>query len=177
MLKSFSDAKDAERRDFRCSSDNEEGRSRAKCSLLRSRRKANMDEDRDIVSAMELPKNLLMEFQRAGSTGSKSVLLISLDSTSSIHPTYDCVDCSPWTALSNFKNSSMDSVMEDLEAFGKRTSFLKSSLMGAEEEKYGSLYTWKLGRQVRRCEREPWPLSVASTILLSRDSAISRILL
>ena len=89
LLNSFSDDKDDERRDFRCSSDNEGGRSRAKCSLLRSRRKANMDDDRAMVSATELPKNLLMEFQREGSTGSKSVLLISLESTSSIHPTYD----------------------------------------------------------------------------------------
>ena len=89
LSKSLSDLREEESRDLRSSSDKEAGRSLAKCSLLRRRKYAKREDDKDIVSAMEPPRNLLMAFQRFASTGSNSVLRISFESTSSIHPTYD----------------------------------------------------------------------------------------
>ena len=95
LSKSFSIDNGEERRAFLWLSDKDDGKSFAKCSLLRRRRNANMDEDKVIVSTIELPKNLLMASNRLGSTGSKSVLLISFDRTSSIQLTKDWVACRP----------------------------------------------------------------------------------
>ena len=84
LSKSLSRERGDDNRDFLWLSDRDDGRSFAKCSLLRRRRKANNEEERFIPSTRELPKNLLIPSNRAGSTGSKFILLISLDKASSI---------------------------------------------------------------------------------------------
>ena len=94
-----------------------------------------MDDDKLIVSTKELPRNLLMPSKRGGSTGSKSVLFISFDRRSSIQLAKDCVACKPCKAFSNFTNSSMGTEMDDFDAFGDGTNFLKSSFRGAEDAK------------------------------------------
>ena len=75
-----------DKRAFFWPSDNEGGKSLAKCSLLRSLKKAKSEEDKVIASAIEPPKNLLIELKSSGSAGSNPVFLISFERTSNIHP-------------------------------------------------------------------------------------------
>ena len=92
LSNSLSMERDEDSKAFLWLSDKVVGKSFAKCSLLFSRKKANNDDDRVIVSASEPPRNLFIALNKSGSAGTKSVRLISLDRTSIIHPVYD------WTA-------------------------------------------------------------------------------
>ena len=58
LSNNFSMDSEDERRALRCSSERDVGKSLAKCSLLRNLRNAKRDEERDMDSAMELPRNL-----------------------------------------------------------------------------------------------------------------------
>ena len=135
LSKSLSRDRDDDKRAFLWLSEREDGRSPAKCSLRQIRRKAKIEEDKFILSTRELPRNLLIPSNRAGSTGSKFVLLISFDKPSSNQLENDWVACRPCKALSIFSNSSMGIVMVDFDALGFGANFLKSSLSGAEDEK------------------------------------------
>ena len=118
LSKSLSFDRDEDKRAFLWLSERNEGRSAAKCSLLRSLKKAKMEEERFIPSTRELPKNLLMPLKRSGSAGSKSVLRISLESQSRSQLEKDCVACKPCRAFSILMKSSIGILIEDFEATG-----------------------------------------------------------
>ena len=128
-------ANDDDKRAFFWLSERESGRSLAKCSLLFRRKNANNDDDKVIVSTREPPRNLFIELNKLGSAGSKFVLLISFERTSIIQPTKDWTDCRPWRTFSTLRISSMGTLIEDLDAFGRGTNFRKSSLSAAVDEK------------------------------------------
>ena len=107
LSKSLSKERDEDKRAFLWLSEREDGKSPAKCSLRRIRRKAKMEEDKFILSTRELPRNLLIPLNRTGSTGSKFVLRISLDEPSSSQLENDWVACRPCKALSILIKSSI----------------------------------------------------------------------
>ena len=86
---------DEDKRAFLWLSERNEGKSAAKCSLLRNLKKAKIDEERVIPSTRERPRNLFILSKSSGSAGVKSVRLISLETPSKSQPANDWVAWRP----------------------------------------------------------------------------------